>query len=91
VRIYDKQVMDKTTTPSFIDSFASFRASVRDGDITIPRISSGEPLRAECDHFLDCVRNGKHPMVGGKEAGAVVRVLEAIDRSMKSGGQEQKI
>jgi predicted dehydrogenase len=91
VRIYDKQVMDKVTKPSFIDSFASFRASVREGDITIPRISSGEPLRAECDHFLDCVRTGKRPLVGGREAAAVVRALEAIDRSMRSGGQEQKV
>jgi predicted dehydrogenase len=91
VRIYDKQVTDKTVRPGFIDSFASFRASVRDGDITIPKISSGEPLRAECDHFIDCVRNRKRPLVGGREAAAVVRALEALDRSMRSGGQEQKI
>jgi len=91
VRIYDKQVTDKATSPGFIDSFASFRASVREGDITIPRISSGEPLRTECDHFLDCIRNGKQPVIGGKEATSVVRVLEAIDRSMRSRGQEEKI
>jgi predicted dehydrogenase len=91
VRVYDKQVTDKTMTPSFIDSFASFRTSIREGDITIPRISSGEPLRAECEHFLECVRLGKRPLVGGQEATAVVRVLEAIDRSMRYGGQEQKV
>jgi predicted dehydrogenase len=91
VRIYDKQVTDKTMKAAFIDSFAEFRASVRDGDITIPKISSGEPLRAECDHFLDCVRNRKRPMVGGAEGGAVVLVLEAIDRSMRDGGREQRV
>lgn len=91
VRIYDKQVTDKTMKPAFIDSFAEFRASVRDGDITIPKISSGEPLRAECDHFLDCVRNRKRPMVGGAEGSAVVKVLEAIDRSMRDGGREQPV
>jgi predicted dehydrogenase len=91
VRIYDKQVTDKTTKPGFIDSFASFRASVRDGDITIPKIFSGEPLRAECDHFLDCIRNKKAPIVGGQEATAVVRTLEAIDRSMRDGGREQAV
>jgi predicted dehydrogenase len=89
VRIYDKQVTDKTTTPGFIDTFASFRASVREGDITIPRVPGGEPLKAECDHFLECVRDGKPPLVGGKEAIAVVKVLEAIDRSMRSGGREE--
>ena len=91
VRIYDKQVTDKTVKPTFVDSFASFRASVREGDITIPKISSGEPLKNECDHFLDCVRNRKRPLVGGPEAAAVVRALEAIDRSMRAGGQEQKV
>jgi predicted dehydrogenase len=91
IRIYDKQVTDKVTTPGFVDTFASFRASVREGDISIPKVSSGEPLRAECDHFLDCIRNDKRPAVGGPEATAVVRALEGIDRSIKAGGQEQKI
>jgi predicted dehydrogenase len=91
VRIYDKQVTDKTSKPSFIDTFASFRASVRDGDITIPKISAGEPLKAECDHFLDCVRNGKRPIVSGREATAVVRALEGIDRSMRDEGREQRL
>ena len=91
VRIYDKQVTDKTTKPAFVDTFASFRASVREGDVTIPKLAGGEPLKAECEHFLDCIRTGRKPLVGGKEAGAVVRTLEAIDRSMRDGGREQKI
>lgn len=91
VRIYDKQVTEKTTRPAFVDTFASFRASVREGDIIIPKISSGEPLRAECDHFLACVRNRSRPLVGGREAAAVVRVLDAIDRSMRNHGQEQRV
>jgi predicted dehydrogenase len=91
VRLYDKQVTEKTVKPAFIDSFASFRASVRDGDITIPKISGGEPLKTECDHFLDCVRNGKKPLVGGAEATAVVKALEAIDRSMREHGREQPV
>jgi predicted dehydrogenase len=88
VRIYDKQVTEKTTTPAFIDTFASFRASVREGDVTIPKVPGGEPLKAECDHFLDCIRTGKRPVVGGPEAAAVVRTLEAIDQSMRDGGRE---
>jgi predicted dehydrogenase len=91
VRIYDKQVTDKATKPSFIDSFATFRASVREGDITIPRIAGGEPLRAECDHFIDCIRSGRTPVMGGREAGAIVRVLEAIERSIKNNGRQEKV
>lgn len=91
VRLYDKQVTDKTVKAEFIDSFALFRASVREGDITIPKISTGEPLKNECDHFLECVRTGKKPLVGGPEAAAVVRALEAIDRSMREHGREQQV
>jgi predicted dehydrogenase len=91
VRIYDKQVTDRTTKPAFIDSFGTFRASVREGDITIPRIPAGEPLRAESDHFIDCIRTGKPPLVGGQEGGAIVRVLEAMERSMHNNGRQEPI
>lgn len=91
VRIYDKQVTDTRVKPAFIDSFATFRASIRDGDITIPKVALGEPLKAECDHFIDCVRNGTPPMTGGKDAVAVVRALEAVERSAKNSGREERV
>jgi predicted dehydrogenase len=91
VRIYDKQVTDAQTKPGFVDTFASFRASVRDGDITIPRVSSGEPLKAECDHFLECIANGKPPLTDGRSGARVVRTLEAITRSMQNHGREEPV
>jgi len=91
LRIYDKQVTEARTRPAFIDTFASFRASVRDGDIIIPRITPGEPLKAECDHFLECIASGKQPLTGGGEALAVVRVLEAIERSLRRDGCEERV
>jgi predicted dehydrogenase len=91
VRLYDKRVTEQTVTAEVVDSFASFRASIREGDITIPRISAGEPLKNECDHFLECVRTGQQPLAGGREGAAVVRALEAIDRSMRAHGREQQV
>jgi predicted dehydrogenase len=91
LRLFDKQVTDSPGRPAVVDTFASFRASIREGDITIPKISTGEPLRNECEHFLDCVRTGKRPSSGGLEGAAVVRALEAIDRSMREHGREQRI
>jgi predicted dehydrogenase len=91
VRLYDKQVAENPVEADLVDTFASFRASVREGDVTIPKISSGEPLKTECDHFVECVRSGKQPLVGGREAGAVVRALEAIDRSIAEHGREQPV
>jgi predicted dehydrogenase len=91
IRIYDKRVSDETQTPAFVDSFASFRASIRDGDITIPPVGIGEPLRVECEHFLDCVEGLARPRSGAREAQAVLETLEAIERSMRNAGREEPV
>jgi predicted dehydrogenase len=91
IRIYDKGVTDEVTSPGFVDTFASFRASVREGDITIPKVVMGEPLKTECDHFLDCVEHNKAPLTGGRDGLAVVDTLEAIERSVAAGGREEPV
>ena len=91
VRLYDKQVTDVRTPAPYIDSFASFRASLREGDITIPKIALGEPLKAECDHFLECIAAGKPPLTGGREGLTVVHALEAIQRSVRAAGREEPV
>jgi predicted dehydrogenase len=91
IRIYDKQVTETRSKQSFVDNFAEFRASVREGDITIPRIGLGEPLRNECEHFIECIGNGKKPLTDGRSAVAIVRSLEALARSMRSSGREEQV
>jgi predicted dehydrogenase len=86
LRLYDKTVTDQRS-PSFIDTFASFRTSIREGDITILRVPTNEPLRQECDHFLECIANGTRPVSDGRSGAAAVRVLAAFDRSMAGDGQ----
>ncbi len=91
IRIYDKHVDDVRTAAPYIDSFASFRSTVRDGDILIPKVSLGEPLRAECSHFVDCIENGTTPLADGRCGLAVVKALEAIDRSLAAGGRRETV
>ncbi len=91
LRLYDKQVTDDRTTAEWVDSFASFRASIREGDILIPRVALGEPLRAECEHFVDCVTTGARPLSDGASGVAVVRALAAIERSVRRGGREEPV
>jgi predicted dehydrogenase len=90
LRLYDKQVTE-TRTPGFIDTFASFRTSIREGDVLIPKVTSNEPLKAECDHFLECVANGARPLADGWSGSAAVRALAAIDRSMRNGGRKETV
>ena len=60
--------------------------SVRSGDIVIPHIDLQEPLKIECQHFIECVRDGKKPRSDGEAGLMVVRVLELAMRSLRSGG-----
>ena len=41
-----------------------------------------EPLRIEAEHFVDCVRTGAAPQCDGAGGLRVVRVLEAMQRSL---------
>jgi predicted dehydrogenase len=59
---------------------------LRHGDTYIPRISSEEPLRIQCRHFARCVRGEETPRSGAADGLAVVEVLEALQRSLDTGG-----
>jgi predicted dehydrogenase len=54
----------------------------RSGDIFSPRIPNREPLRVECEHFVECVREGKRPRSDGESGLRVVRVLEDLQNSL---------
>lgn len=83
IRIYDKGV----TVPTHYDTFGEFQLSYRFGDIFIPRLDDAEPLKVECQHFIDCVSNGATPRSGGTHGLDVVRVLEAAEVSAREDGR----
>ena len=54
----------------------------RSGDTFSPRIPNREPLRIECEHFIDAVRTGTPPRSDGQSGLRVVRVLEQLQHSL---------
>jgi predicted dehydrogenase len=56
----------------------------RSGDTFSPRIANREPLRIECEHFIECVRTGEAPRSDGHSGLRVVRVLERLQQSLDS-------
>jgi predicted dehydrogenase len=54
----------------------------RSGEIFSPRISNAEPLRIECEHFIECIRTSATPRSDGNSGLRVVRVLERLQRSL---------
>jgi predicted dehydrogenase len=54
----------------------------RSGESFSPRLANVEPLRVECEHFLDCIRTGSTPRSDGHSGLRVVRVLEQLQQSL---------
>jgi predicted dehydrogenase len=61
----------------------------RTGDIWSPRIPNREPLRIECEHFVECVREGRPPLSDGESGLRVVRVLEGLQARLDATRREQ--
>jgi UDP-2-acetamido-3-amino-2,3-dideoxy-glucuronate N-acetyltransferase len=49
-------------------------------------VRHGEPLLAECRHFVECCRERREPITSGGEAERVITVLDAAQRSLDGGG-----
>ncbi|MEI6226141.1 MAG: hypothetical protein WCS72_15440, partial [Deltaproteobacteria bacterium] len=82
ITIYDKTVVRQEN----YEDFGQFQLLAREGDITIPKVRLEEPLKVQSRFFLKCVGEGRLPMGDGTFAVDVVKVLEAIEKSLQSGG-----
>jgi predicted dehydrogenase len=87
IKIYDKGV----DAPEFTDGYTEFQYNYRSGDIIIPKIHFVEPLRQECQHYLDSIKNHTEPCSGGKDGLRVIKILEAAQRSMSNGSHHEVI
>ncbi len=93
VQIFDKGLSKQNLSAHLgaFDSFGNFQLMRRPGDLLIPKIDSFEPLKAQCQHFVDCIREHKRPLSDGANGLAVVRVLEAARESMLHEGKSVQL
>ena len=82
IRVFDARV----ETPPHYDTFAEFQYAYHYGDVYVPYVKQEEPLKSECQHFLDCIKNGTQPLTDGKNGLELVRILEASSKSLRLGG-----
>jgi predicted dehydrogenase len=80
-------VYDKGFDQNF-ESYGEYIA--RSGDIWSPRIPNDEPLRIECQEFVDAIRKGRPPRSDGESGLRVVRVLEALQQSLEESARTTK-
>jgi predicted dehydrogenase len=89
IKLFDKGV--DGAPPYNTNGFGEFHVNYRSGDIIIPKINYVEPLRAECEHFMDCVENQVEPESCGHSGLRVIKVLEAANQSMINGAKKEVI
>lgn len=80
IRIYNKGVIREP----YYDDFGQFQLLLRESEILIPKIKLEEPLRKQNQHFLESIRTRKKPLSDGLSGLQAVKVLSAIQQSLKS-------
>jgi len=81
--VYDK---------GFDENWSSYGEYIaRSGDTFSPRVPNDEPLRVELAHFVDRVRDGAEPRSGGEAGLRVVRVLEALQQSLRESSRAARV
>jgi predicted dehydrogenase len=87
IKVFDMRV----ETPPHYDTFAQFQYSYHYGDMYAPYLKQEEPLKIECQHFLDCIRSGEKSISCGERGLEIVRILEAASESLKNQGSRVEI
>jgi predicted dehydrogenase len=83
VTIYDKGVdQDARNWGEYI---------TRAGEIRSPALPNVEPLRLECEHFVQCIRERTTPRSDGESGLRVVRVLEALQEQLERTRRDQGV
>ena len=82
VRIFDKGAMRE---PSY-ETFGEFKLVTRSGDVISPAIPATEPLKNQCQHFLQSVISHRPALSDASDGLRVVEVVVAINQSIAQRG-----
>ncbi|HLQ75946.1 MAG TPA: Gfo/Idh/MocA family oxidoreductase [Terriglobia bacterium] len=81
IKVYDRGVERSNSSDDH-----ALRVSYRTGDLWVPRLEQVEALSRETQYFVDCIMNNHTPINDGLSGLRVVKMLEAVDRSMARRG-----
>jgi predicted dehydrogenase len=85
LRIYDKGV----EPPEYTSTYAEWQCGYRQGDVVVPNIHFVEPLRQECQHFLDCINERIPCMSSGEDGLKVIKIIEIAQKALIDGYHEE--
>jgi len=81
VKIYDKGVQITSR-----EGLYNLLVNYRSGDMWAPKLEQSEALRSELSYFVDCINQGEIPFNDGVAGLRVVKMLEAVDNSLRQRG-----
>lgn len=88
VKVYDRGI---TVRDGDLDGRNRLMVDYRMGDMVAPKLAHREALSAEMEHFVACVKDRKQPIADGASGLAVVRIIEAAQRSLAQDGKAVKL
>jgi predicted dehydrogenase len=80
------RVFDSSVVPSDPATFGEYRLTYRTGDIVSLHVDAAEPLGLEMQDFCRAIRQGTEPLSSAEFGLEVVRMIEAVDHSLATGG-----
>jgi len=81
VKVYDRGV-EITNREGLYELLVNYRS----GDMWAPQLEQVEALRQELSAFVDCITNDRTPMNDGSAGLQVVKILEAVNKSLRKRG-----
>jgi predicted dehydrogenase len=87
IKVYDKGITVKTAE----ESAHQLRIGYRAGDMWAPHLPAKEALQTEAEHFIDCLRTGRHPISNAVTGLLVVEILEAASHSISAQGKPVRL
>ena len=82
IRVYDKGVEIANG-----ESVYELMVSYRSGDVWSPKVDRTEALQLELDCFVECIRSDRAPVNDGRAGLRVVKLLEAVEQSLRTRGE----
>lgn len=86
VKVYDSGVVARTD-----EERNRLKYEYRSGDVFSPKVPPREALSGMVAAFAAAIRDGKPPVSDGRFGADTVRILEAAQRSVESGGSETRL
>lgn len=84
LKIFDKGIISR-------EHHHQIRVGYRSGDMIAPRLDTTEALQFMCKDFMAAVALRKRPVSDGAFSLKVVRIVEALSHSLKTGGSKIRI